>query len=134
MKEDITYTALVQILGYLTLINDPMKRNYGRKFFFIPAAGVGNDRVRIHVHNEAARLIERVFPERTHVGNYIRVPMATEKEFTTQWFIVPQNWNTVERVVVFRKRQTPGKKRPYYSIIGNKSIVQDFLAAVASLR
>jgi len=122
----MTYTVMVQILGYLVLLG--RNRSFGQRLRFYPNWQEGG--VFIHIHNAAAKHIQTVLPANgVAEGRWARDEerVYKTKEDGAIVYVSHILGPNHARINMFR-RQKPGKKRPYYSLLGIKREVYDFLS------
>jgi hypothetical protein len=116
----MTYTALVQILGYMHMIAQTNPKTFAGRFYF-PMAGLW-----MHLHNTAALYIIKRYPVGVPVDFYRRTDFAQEHDYPTKHFChMLGNDGSNFRIL---KRQTKGKMRYYLN--GNKAAIMTFLTYI----
>ena len=123
-KLKMTYTALVQIFGYMQMIAQTNPKTFTGRFYF-PMVGLW-----MHLHNTAALYIIRRYPAGVQVDYYRRTEFAQEHDYPTKQFChIIGNDGSNFRVL---KRQTEGKTRPYYYLNGNNAAIMMFLTYIST--
>jgi hypothetical protein len=122
----MTYTTLIQILGYLVVLGKGV--GIGKRVRFYP--NWQETGVFIHIHNTTAKYIKKMLPGGGMAdGKWARGEECVHKikddgAIVYVSLILGPNH---ARINMFR-RQKPGKKRPYYSLLGVKYEVYAFLS------
>jgi hypothetical protein len=117
----MTYTGIVQILGYLVLLQSPLKRRWKQKLSFF------GDSAWIHIHSEASKQIRLwVRVDTTERGRpYARTEWRSVDARTMECCIY--NVLSITEKITLIKTQTPDKDRPYFALKGKTTTIVKFL-------